>query len=113
MEKYSFVRISRLQTITPTEGSKKPSMYSVIRSTVTQYGFRSLYTGISAAILRQMSYSLVRLGSYEKFKEALSANGPPSNGMLLLSAMAAGALGGFVGNPAGERMHKIQIKVVD
>ena len=49
-----------------------------------------------------MSYSLVRLGSYEKMKERLAKNGKPSNGALLLSAMAAGAMGGIAGNPAGE-----------
>lgn len=92
--------------MTPTLGSENPSMFSVIRSTVTQYGFRSLYTGLSAAILRQMSYSLVRLGSYEKFKDALSSNGPPPAGLLLLGAMAAGALGGIAGNPAGELRSK-------
>lgn len=100
---------SRLQTMTPTEGGAKPSMFSVIRSTVTQYGFRSLYTGLSAAILRQMSYSLVRIGTYEKVKDALSANGHPAAGMLLLGAMTAGALGGLAGNPAGMRSFKNSI----
>ncbi|KAI0809248.1 dicarboxylic acid transporter [Irpex lacteus] len=89
----------RLQTIPPVHGHK-PSMFSVLRLTVAKTGFRSLYTGLSAAFLRQMSYSLVRLGSYEKMKEVLSKNGRPSSGSLFLSAMAAGAIGGIAGNPA-------------
>ncbi|KAI0700428.1 mitochondrial carrier domain-containing protein [Cytidiella melzeri] len=89
----------RLQTI-PATRDTKPSMFSVLRSTVSQTGVRSLYTGLSAAFLRQMSYSLVRLGSYEKMKEILSRNSSPSSGVLFLSAMAAGAMGGVAGNPA-------------
>ncbi|KAI0090019.1 mitochondrial carrier [Irpex rosettiformis] len=89
----------RLQTIAPVHGHK-PSMFSVLRTTVRETGVRSLYTGLSAAFLRQMSYSLVRLGSYEKMKETLSKNGQPSSGSLFLSAMAAGAMGGIAGNPA-------------
>lgn len=95
---------SRLQTIPASDGYK-PSMLSVLRMTVAKTGVRSLYTGLSAAFLRQMSYSLVRLGSYEKMKEALSKNGRPSGGNLLLCAMAAGAMGGIAGNPAGKCVH--------
>lgn len=51
--------------------------------------------------MRQMSYSLVRLGSYEKMKEYLSRDGRPSTIQLLLAASLAGGLGGVAGNPAG------------
>ena len=50
-------------------------MLSVIRHSVAQSGIRSLYTGLSASLLRQMTYSLVRLGSYESMKSSLSENG--------------------------------------
>ncbi len=82
-------------------GTKHPSMLSVIRSSITEAGVRSLYTGLSASILRQMTYSLVRLGSFESIKTSLSADGPPSPTTTLLAAMLAGALGGMAGNPAG------------
>lgn len=76
-------------------------MFAVIRSTIAESGFRSLYTGLSASILRQMTYSLVRLGSYEKIKESLTSQGRATPGLLLLGAMAAGGAGGIAGNPAG------------
>ncbi|KAK7029654.1 RNA-dependent ATPase rok1 [Paramarasmius palmivorus] len=47
-----------------------------------------------------MSYSLVRIGSYEEMKSRLSRNGKPSTPQLLLAASFAGALGGIAGNPA-------------
>ncbi|THH30184.1 hypothetical protein EUX98_g4008 [Antrodiella citrinella] len=75
-------------------------MFSVIRYSISHSGFRSLYTGLSASIFRQMTYSLVRLGSYENIKATITENGPASSGKLLLAAMLAGALGGIAGNPA-------------
>ena len=76
-------------------------MLWVIRMTISKEGFRSLYTGLSASILRQMTYSLTRLGVYEKIKETLSQHGKPSSGALLVGAMVAGGAGGIAGNPAG------------
>ncbi|KZT06219.1 dicarboxylic acid transporter [Laetiporus sulphureus 93-53] len=90
----------RMQTIPPLPGAKRPSTLSVIRTTVAEQGVKSLYTGLTASLLRQMSYSLVRLGSYESMKEHLSKDGRPSGGTLLLAAMLAGGLGGVAGNPA-------------
>ncbi|KAH8086608.1 mitochondrial carrier [Cristinia sonorae] len=89
----------RMQTLAPSS-AKPPSMFSVIRHSVSHSGIRSLYTGLSASILRQMTYSLVRLGSYDSIKSTLTQNGPASSGKLLLAAMLAGALGGIAGNPA-------------
>ena len=43
---------------------------------------------------------MVRLGTYEKIKDRLSASGRPSPITLILCAMLAGGLGGIAGNPA-------------
>ncbi|EKM60727.1 uncharacterized protein PHACADRAFT_133456 [Phanerochaete carnosa HHB-10118-sp] len=90
----------RLQTIKPSPGQPHPGMFSVIRATVSRSGVRSLYTGLSASILRQMTYSLTRLGAYEKIKETLSRSGKPSATQLFIGAMVAGGVGGVAGNPA-------------
>ena len=92
---------SRMQTLEPISGVSRPSTMAVMRTSVTQSGVKSLYAGLSASLMRQMSYSLVRLGTYEKMKLHLSKEGPPSTISLLLAASAAGGLGGIVGNPAG------------
>ncbi|OBZ79767.1 Mitochondrial dicarboxylate transporter [Grifola frondosa] len=89
----------RLQTVA---GTSRPSIFSIIRTSISESGFRSLYTGLSASLLRQMTYSLVRLGSYDQIKTILSKNGPPPTAELLAAAMVAGGLGGVAGNPAGE-----------
>ncbi|KAK7694192.1 hypothetical protein QCA50_001372 [Cerrena zonata] len=89
----------RLQTLSHSDASKRPGMLSVIRHSVAQSGIRSLYTGLSASLLRQMTYSLVRLGSYESMKSTMSENRKPSPAKLLLAAMLAGGLGGIAGTP--------------
>ncbi|KDR85275.1 hypothetical protein GALMADRAFT_149749, partial [Galerina marginata CBS 339.88] len=90
----------RMQTLNSISGSKRPSTSSVIRTSISKSGFRSLYVGLSASLMRQMSYSLVRLGLYEKMKAQLSQEGKNSTARLLLAACVAGGLGGVAGNPA-------------
>ena len=89
-----------------TLGVQRLSILRVIQTSVSEYGvFRGLFTGISASIMRQMSYSLVRLGSYEAIKRRLSGERRASAAKLLSAAALAGGLGGVTGNPAGTCVH--------
>ncbi|KAH9048831.1 dicarboxylic acid transporter [Lactarius hengduanensis] len=90
----------RMQTLKPVPEAKPISAVTILRGTIAKSGVRSLYTGVTASILRQMTYSLVRLGSYEKMKLSLSREGRANSWRLLLAAMVAGGLGGVAGNPA-------------
>ncbi|KAH8988249.1 dicarboxylic acid transporter [Lactarius akahatsu] len=90
----------RMQTLKPVPEAKPISAVTILRGTFAKSGVRSLYTGVTASILRQMTYSLVRLGSYEKMKLSLSREGRANSWRLLLAAMVAGGLGGVAGNPA-------------
>jgi len=90
----------RMQTLGLSSGRKGASTVSVLRASIVQSGFRSLYTGLSASLMRQMSYSLVRIGAYEKLKAKISQHGKPRTAHLLLAASFAGGLGGMAGNPA-------------
>jgi len=90
----------RMQTAEPTQGTKRPSTISVLRTSIMQHGLRSVYTGLTASLLRQMTYSLVRLGAYEEMKARLSQNGIASSFNLLCAAAVSGGLGGIAGNPA-------------
>jgi dicarboxylate transporter 10 len=90
-----------MQTLDVLASSKRLSAVAVMSASISQSGFRSLYAGLSASLMRQMSYSMVRLGAYEEMKSHLSKDGPASNVSLLLAAIMAGGLGGIAGNPAG------------
>ena len=85
---------------------RRLSILRVIQTSVSEYGiFRGLFTGISASIMRQMSYSLVRLGSYEAIKQKLSGGRRASTAQFLSAAALAGGLGGVAGNPAGTHVY--------
>ncbi|KAF8530999.1 mitochondrial carrier [Gautieria morchelliformis] len=92
--------LTKLRMQTLSSNNAGPSTLKVLRDTVAFTGVKSLYTGLSASVLRQMTYSLVRLGSYEGIKSWISKGKHPSTGQLLISAGLAGGLGGIAGNPA-------------
>lgn len=62
---------------------------------VKQEGFRGLYKGLVASIMREVGYSGIRLGAYEHVKEALG--GTDKRNTPLHIKVAAGALTGSVG----------------
>lgn len=64
-------------------------------------GFFGLYRGLSASILRQLTYSTTRFGVYEELKDVFtSARQGPSFPTLVAMASTSGFLGGVAGNPA-------------
>ncbi|KAF1963110.1 mitochondrial carrier [Byssothecium circinans] len=63
-------------------------------------GFMGLYRGLSAAQLRQITYSMTRFGVYEYLKERITTpEAKPSFLTLVAMASASGFVGGVVGNP--------------
>jgi len=63
-------------------------------------GFLALYNGLSASLVRQLTYSTTRFAIYEVAKQSVSPNGEPIPFTSRLGmAAVAGACGGFVGTP--------------
>lgn len=60
-------------------------------------GIRGLYSGLSASLLRQLTYSTVRFGIYEEMKSR-SGRADPSFPMLIAMASSSGFVGGVAGN---------------
>lgn len=61
-------------------------------------GFFALYNGLSASILRQLTYSMTRFGIYESYKNSIDRKMTFAESAGV--AMFAGFSGGIVGNPA-------------
>ncbi|RDA91141.1 hypothetical protein CP533_0430 [Ophiocordyceps camponoti-saundersi (nom. inval.)] len=63
-------------------------------------GIAGLYSGISASLLRQLTYSTVRFGLYEEMKtrHQRRRGQPPSFPALTAMAVTSGFLGGVAGN---------------
>ena len=93
----------RLQTRTPNAPRTTLTTFTYILQT---QGLRGLYAGLTAALLRQMTYSTVRFGVYEDLKSRFAIQPTPSNPKpkqsmttLLATSSFAGFLGGVAGNP--------------
>ncbi|KAF2460611.1 mitochondrial carrier domain-containing protein [Lineolata rhizophorae] len=88
----------RLQT---QHATPRRNMLQMFAHVVRADGFFGLYRGISASLLRQLTYSTTRFGVYEELKGiAASARSSPSFPTLVAMASASGFLGGVAGNPA-------------
>jgi len=82
-------------------GGAKPSTLSVISGVIKNEGITTLYTGLSAGLLRQATYTTTRLGIYTWLFETFSTDGKPPNFFMKAAlGMTAGGVGAFVGTPA-------------
>lgn len=88
----------RLQTAT-TPGQ---SLASMVVQIITKEGFFKIYSGLTASLLRQATYSTARFGIYELLKDSYVdyTREVPTTAVLLPMSMIAGGLGGLVGNPS-------------
>ncbi|KAG0084229.1 Mitochondrial dicarboxylate transporter [Podila epicladia] len=89
----------RLQT---TQGVSRQGMIGTMINVARNEGLLALYTGLSASLLRQGTYSTVRFGTYDLLKEKF---GPKDGSRIPVSTMLmcgvlAGCIGGGFGNPA-------------
>lgn len=98
-------------------------MIRTMRSIVHTEGFKALYCGLDASLLRQGTYSTIRFGLYDHFKWLMAGDqskfdmhdrsdrglsnhsfifsyAEPTFQQLLICSTAAGILGGAFGNPS-------------
>ncbi|KAL7969869.1 mitochondrial carrier domain-containing protein [Trichoderma sp. SZMC 28014] len=88
----------RLQTRKP---DAPKSMSGTFAHVLKNDGPLGLYSGISASLLRQLTYSTARFGIYEEIKQRyIRSHGgkEPSFAALIGMAMASGFVGGVAGN---------------
>lgn len=83
-----------------TQQEGKLTLRSVAVKVVRDDGVLGLYNGLSASLVRQMTYSLTRFGMYETLKKQFPEDkGPVPFYQKVFLAGASGACGGFVGTP--------------
>ncbi|GAA5932876.1 hypothetical protein JCM1841_004622 [Sporobolomyces salmonicolor] len=82
--------------------SKSQGMLHTLTSSVKADGLRrGAYAGLSASILRQMTYSLTRFGIYDELKKRFTIPGEQLPAWkMAVAASIAGGIGGLAGNPA-------------
>merc|ERR1712038_1457114 len=83
-----------------TTGGEKGGIVTRTTGIVRSQGFLALYNGLSASLVRQLTYSTTRFAIYEVAKQSVSPNGEPIPFTSRLGmAAVAGACGGFIGTP--------------
>lgn len=92
------MQMSGIDGASKTHKSSFHAMLAIMRSE----GFLGLYNGLSAALLRQASYTTTRLGVYTSLMEHFRNPDGSNPGIFkkLGMAMTAGAIGSFIGTPA-------------
>lgn len=82
----------------------KQTLVAATMQVIKRNGFLSLYNGLTASILRQLSYSTVRFGIYEAAKQKMIRTNNDQTVLPLMESMilatVSGAIGGLVGTPA-------------
>ncbi|KAK6359394.1 Mitochondrial dicarboxylate transporter [Orbilia brochopaga] len=91
----------RLQTAKKVGNGPKPGMVDTFKLIHRKEGFRGLYSGLTASLLRQATYSTTRFGVYEELKDIVKKpNKELSLPMLVALSSTSGFLGSIAGNPA-------------
>ncbi|KAK4046004.1 hypothetical protein OIV83_006439 [Microbotryomycetes sp. JL201] len=87
----------RMQT-----GKNQGMLHTLVQSVGRDGIRRGAYAGLSASILRQMTYSLTRFGVYDDLKQRLTKPGESTlpAWKMACAASVAGGIGGIAGNPA-------------
>ncbi|ROW04279.1 hypothetical protein VSDG_00795 [Cytospora chrysosperma] len=94
---------ARLVRLQMRSGDMPRSMLGTVRHILGANGIPGLYHGLSASLLRQLTYSTVRFGIYEEVKTRLTVQhggAQPPFAVLVALSCAAGFVGGVAGNPA-------------
>ncbi|XRB24230.1 mitochondrial oxoglutarate transporter [Pseudoscourfieldia marina] len=86
--------------------------FGVAASIIKNEGFGTLYTGLSAGLLRQATYTTARLGLFKNISEELqNRNGkgkPLPLHLKALAGLSAGGLAAMVGSPADLSLIRMQ-----
>ncbi|KAJ9457456.1 Mitochondrial substrate carrier family protein ucpB [Diplonema papillatum] len=89
--------------------AKYPGMLSGMRTIAAEEGLRGLYKGLGASLCREMSYSGIRFGAYESFKELYGATDPKNTP--LYKKLAAGASAGMFGSAVANPCDLVKIRM--
>ncbi|BBN11863.1 hypothetical protein MPTK1_5g15390 [Marchantia polymorpha subsp. ruderalis] len=87
-----------------------PGFFKGIMRIGKEEGVQGLWRGTGAALLREASYSSIRMGAYEPFKKAFGADNPAHTPLWIKVAAgaSAGTIGSAIANPTDVIMIRMQ-----
>ncbi|KAK6360295.1 Mitochondrial dicarboxylate transporter, variant 2 [Orbilia blumenaviensis] len=98
----------RLQTAKKVGNGPKPGMVDTFRTIFRNEGFLGLYSGLTASLLRQATYSTARFGIYEELKGIVKQ---PNKELPLSTLIALSSTSGFLGSIAGNPADIINVRM--
>ncbi|KAJ3340101.1 hypothetical protein HDU83_007263 [Entophlyctis luteolus] len=100
----------RIQLLGEGAKGKGVSPFTVARQLVATHGISAFYTGLSAGLLRQATYTTARMGLFNTFMAVLDDGGKKKVGFVEKAAagLAAGGLGAVAGNPCDLALIRMQ-----
>lgn len=84
----------------PANKGKNITTISVIKNVLKREGFLSFYNGLSAGLLRQVTYTTTRMGLFNSLNDYLTAQGKSGFFVQLGCGAISGGCAAVVGNPA-------------
>ena len=96
-----------------SKGGPKPTPISVTREVIASGRVLDLYTGLSAGLLRQATYTTARLGFFDTFMNSFTARAEAKERKVTFyeragSGLAAGGIAAFFANPADLALIRMQ-----
>lgn len=91
--------------------TKKPSFASLLSRMIKEEGFMSIYSGLSAAYLRQCIYGTARIGLHRTFSDMLQERNqgkPIPFSLKVASGMLSGSIAVMLGTPCDVALVRMQ-----
>lgn len=79
---------------------------------IAEDGFFTLYRGLSAGILRQLTYGMGRLGIFQVMEDKLKVDGKITFEKNIFASLVAGGVGALIGTPADAALVRMQADTV-
>ncbi|KAJ3030287.1 UNVERIFIED_CONTAM: hypothetical protein HDU68_009558 [Siphonaria sp. JEL0065] len=99
----------RIQLAGEGAKGKGVSPFAIASSLVKTHGLSAFYTGLSAGLLRQATYTTARMGIFNSMMDAIEKDGMKASMLQRAGAgLAAGGLGAVAGNPCDLALIRMQ-----
>lgn len=95
------IRLQKQGELASKNPLRRTSLLSVFKNIIKTEGVLALYKGLSASLMREATYSTIRLGFYEPFKELLGAKDRKTTPLWkkFAAGLLSGSSGAIVANP--------------
>ncbi|KAJ3288195.1 hypothetical protein HDU79_005024 [Rhizoclosmatium sp. JEL0117] len=99
----------RIQLAGEGAKGKGASAFAVASSLIRSHGIAAFYTGLSAGLLRQATYTTARMGIFNSLIEYIQKDGAKASlSQRAIAGLAAGGLGAVAGNPCDLALIRMQ-----